>query len=52
MDASALESEISKLETRSESLERWLTFWIVLVVIGLVVEVVMVVKGHFRCHAC
>ncbi len=46
MNASALEREISSLEIRSDSLEAWLLLWIILIVIGLVVEVFVVVKEH------
>lgn len=46
MDASALKSAIEILEGRSDSLESWLSLWIVLVVVGLVVEVFVVFKEH------
>jgi hypothetical protein len=48
MDASTLEREIRSLDIRSESLEGWLTFWIILVVIGLVIEVFVVLKDHLH----
>src|ERR1035437_8945710 len=46
MDASALERAIKVLEIRSDSLDSWLKFWIVLVVVGVVVEVFVVIKEH------
>lgn len=46
MDSSALEREINNLEIRSDSLDAWLLFWIILVVAGLVVEVCVVIKEH------
>src|SRR6185295_17402509 len=48
MDSSALESEISRLDARSKSLEHWLSFWIWLVVIGLVLEIGMVLVNYFN----
>jgi hypothetical protein len=48
MDASSLEREINRLEIRSDSLDAWLLFWIILVVVGLVVEVCVVVKEHWH----
>jgi hypothetical protein len=46
MDASALESRILSLEISSRSLDNWLTFWIVLIVVGVAVEVITVVMEY------
>lgn len=51
MDASALESAIKALEIRSDSLDSWLTFWVTLVVIGVVVEVGVVIKEYFHARS-
>jgi hypothetical protein len=51
MDASALESAIKALEIRSDSLDSWLTFWIILVVVGVVVEVGVVIKEYFHARS-
>jgi hypothetical protein len=48
MDTPRLELAIRDLESHSDSLDRWLTLWIVLVVAGLIVEVWMIVKKHFE----
>ena len=48
MDTSALKSAVESLESRSDSFEAWLSFWITCVVVGLVVEVFVVIKDHLR----
>lgn len=53
MDASALksasealESAARSLESRSDALEKWLLFWIILVVIGVVLELAVVITAY------
>src|ERR1035437_5789154 len=51
MDASTFESAIKALEIRSDSLDSWLKFWIILVVVGVVVEVVVVIREYFHARS-
>ena len=51
MDASALERAIKALESRSDSLDSWLTFWVTIVVVGVAVEVVVVIKEYFHARS-
>src|ERR1039458_9507768 len=44
--AEALRSAIKALESRSNSLEPWLYFWVLLVVVGVAVEVLLVVLEY------
>jgi hypothetical protein len=44
--AEALRSAIKTLESRSNSLESWLYFWVLLVVVGVAVEVILVVLEY------
>ena len=44
--AEALRSAIKALESRSNSLEPWLYFWVLLVVVGVAVEVILVVLEY------
>ena len=53
MDASAaakaaeiLRISIKALEGRSDSLESWLYFWVLLVVVGVAIEVILVILAH------
>src|SRR6266849_4085081 len=46
MAASAVERAINNLESSWRSLDNWLTFWIALVVLGLVIEVFVILKEH------
>lgn len=48
MDVSALASKLNNLETSWGSLDAWLKFWIVLVVIGVSVELLVVVIEYRR----
>jgi hypothetical protein len=46
MDSSALFAKLNNLENSWSSLDAWLKFWIVLVVIGVSIELIVVVKEY------
>lgn len=46
MDPSTLLARLNNLENSWSSLDAWLKFWIVLVVIGVAIELVVVVKEY------
>jgi H+/Cl- antiporter ClcA len=48
MDELALENKLKSLEMSWGSLDRWLKFWILLVVIGVAVELVVILVEYFR----